>query len=428
MFFTSTRSEKQKLKFLDIILKGTAENGGLFMPQIIPQIDSSNFSSKTYQEVLFEILKHFCTEDQIPSQELWEIIQKSYQNFHHAAIAPLRQAGEFEYVLELFYGPTFAFKDFALQLLGNLIEYALKKTQQTAIIIGATSGDTGSAAICGLKNIKNATTVILHPHNRTSLFQRKQMTTTGSKNIKNIALEGTFDDCQAFVKEMFAKYQNKEALVSVNSINFVRILAQTAYYFYSASRICAQNLSFCVPTGNFGNIYAGYLSSKMGLKIHKLICATNENNVLHRFFSTGDYSKKDVLKTHTPSMDIAIASNLERLTYKEYEKSLFDSGFLTNAQTLDAIIEHYNKTGIVPDPHSAISYKIGNQFTSKQNTVISLATAHPVKFLETIKLTGLENEITYTKEMKTELENQKNKEESFIICKNNYDEILSNII
>lgn len=443
MKYISTRGAAPVLSFEDVVLQGLAVDGGLYVPEFLPKFEATKIAQMqkmTYEEIFFEVTEHFIG-DEIDSETYKKIIAKSYQNFSHQAIAPLKQLSENEFLLELFHGPTLAFKDFALQFLGNLLDHFLQKRGEKIVIIGATSGDTGSAAIQGCKACKNAMIFILHPHNRVSEVQRKQMTSVLDDNVFNIALEGNFDDCQAMVKKMFGdqSFLNGKRMVAVNSINFARIMAQIVYYFYAASRLGVGEknpISFSVPTGNFGDIYAGFLAKKMGLNISKLIIATNSNDILHRFLQNNDYSRLEAKDTISPSMNIQVSSNFERLLFdfykvqkqqeklsdlmKEFEragalkaepevlqniKKDFDSYSFDDQETAKKIKEVFAKTGEVLDPHSAIGVAASNEFVKNKNYqnefVVTLATAHPAKFPEAvISATGKNPELpTFLKDL-----------------------------
>lgn len=426
MKYNSTRLNAPTLSFEEVVLQGLATDGGLYLPSFLPKFDEKKISQMkkmTYQELFFEITSHFVSNE-IDNETYKKIIEKSYKNFSHEAIAPLKQLSSNEFLLELFHGPTLAFKDFALQFLGNLLDYFLTKRDQKIVIIGATSGDTGSAAIQGCMHCENASIFILHPHNKVSEVQRKQMTTSLSDNVFNIALDGNFDDCQNMVKEMFGnqEFLNGKKMVAVNSINFARIMAQIVYYFYAASRLGGNEktpISFCVPTGNFGDIYAGFLAKKMGLNINKLVIATNSNDILHRFLQDNDYSRGELKETLSPSMNIQVSSNFERLLFdahkerksenkmselmKEFEKNgslkveqevldviqkEFDSYAFNDQETKEKIGEIFKKTGEVLDPHTAIGVAASNSFLKSESyngeLVVTLATAHPAKFPDAV--------------------------------------------
>ena len=426
MKYISTRGASPALSFEDVVLQGLATDGGLYVPEFLPKFDSAKISQMrgmSYEEIFFEVTEHF-VGGEIDSETYKKIIAKSYQNFSHSAIAPLKQLSKNEFLLELFHGPTLAFKDFALQFLGNLLDYLLQKRGEKIVIIGATSGDTGSAAIQGCKACAKASIFIIHPHNRVSEVQRKQMTTVLADNVFNIALEGNFDDCQGMVKKMFGdqEFLKGKRMVAVNSINFARIMAQIVYYFYAASRLGVNDqnpISFSVPTGNFGDIYAGYLAKKMGLNIKKLIIATNSNDILHRFLQSNDYSRAGAIDTISPSMNIQVSSNFERLLFdaykeqkseeklaelmKEFErtgmlkadrealqniKKDFDSYSFDDKKTSQTIKEVFAKTSEVLDPHTAIGVAASNEFVNNKSydgeLVVTLATAHPAKFPESV--------------------------------------------
>ncbi len=436
MKYVSTRGVAPSLSFEDVVLQGLAIDGGLYVPEFLPKFSPGKIAQMrhmSYQELFFEVTEHF-VGDEIDSITYKKIIEKSYRNFSHQAIAPLKQLSSTEFLLELFHGPTLAFKDFALQFLGNLLDHFLQKRQEKIVIIGATSGDTGSAAIQGCQACTNAKIFILHPHNRVSEVQRKQMTTVLSDNVVNIALQGNFDDCQAMVKKMFGdqKFLNGQRMVAVNSINFARIMAQIVYYFYAASRLGVAEkapVSFSVPTGNFGDIYAGYLAKRMGLNIKKLIIATNANDILHRFLQNNDYSRLDAKDTISPSMNIQVSSNFERLLFDAYKEQKseeklaklmqefdgvgvlkvdheviqnirkdFESYAFDDEKTAAKIQEVFQKTGEILDPHSAIGVAAANEFVKDKKyggeLVVTLATAHPAKFPEAVvKATGKNPEL-----------------------------------
>jgi threonine synthase len=434
MKFISTRLSAPSLSFEEVVLQGLACDGGLYVPDFLPKFSNNDLlkmKTMTYEELFFEITKYFI-DSEIDAASYKKIIAKSYKNFSHQGIAPLKQLSHNEFLLELFHGPTLAFKDFALQFLGNLLDYFLTKRSEKIVIIGATSGDTGSAAIEGCKACKNAQIFILHPHNKVSEVQRKQMTSVIADNVFNLAVEGNFDDCQAMVKKMFAeensgqKFLNGKKMVAVNSINFARIMAQIVYYFYAGLRLGADDknaISFSVPTGNFGDIYAGFLAKKMGLNIRKLIIATNSNDILTRFLNDNDYSRKELIETISPSMNIQVSSNFERLIFDshkerkleekvpllmhEFEKTgilkideevlknirqNFDAYSVDDATTQKTIKEFFEKTGEILDPHTAIGAHAAQKFIAGKNyageLVVTLATAHPAKFPDAVIAAG----------------------------------------
>lgn len=319
MRYISTRGGIEPASFKDVVLMGLADDGGLIVPESIPDMSEKidSWKNLSYTDLAFAVMKPFITD--IADDKLKEIINKSYTAFPENP-APLVKAGEV-YVLELFHGPTLAFKDFALQLLGNLFEHILEERNASLNVLGATSGDTGSAAIYGVRGKDRINIFVMHPHNRVSPVQERQMTTVLDENVHNIALEGTFDDCQNIMKELFGDldFKRQYNLGAVNSVNWARVLAQVVYYFHAAFQLekmtGSRECEFSVPTGNFGDILAGYYAMQMGLPVKKLILATNENDILSRFFNTGTYSLGKVSQTFSPSMDIQVASNFERYLF-----------------------------------------------------------------------------------------------------------------
>lgn len=411
MLYHSTRSKDTKVNFETVLLNGLAPDGGLYIPENWPQISLEDIKGKSYQEMATIILYPFL-EEEMSFDDLTKLIKKAYSSFRHIDIAPLIEFDDQYALIELFHGPTFAFKDFALQLLGELFDYFLEKTNKHLTIIGATSGDTGSAAIQACKDKDHFDIFMFHPKDRVSDVQRKQMTTVTSKNVYNIALEGTFDDCQNMVKSLFAdsEFNNDFHLSAVNSINWARIMAQIVYYFFAYTKLNSLQgkVNFCVPTGNFGNVYAGYAAKSMGLPIDKLIVASNENDILTRFFQQNDMSMRDVVKTHSPSMDIQISSNFERFLFdllgkdsielsqtmshfkrtgrldldeKEWMKAkdIFEGLSVSNKETEDMIKSVFDHHKMILDPHTAVGVKAAYDYESSYKTII-LATAHPAKF------------------------------------------------
>ena len=416
MKYISTRDNSKKYSFEEVFIKGLADDGGLFIPSEIKKYSAGelkSLSSLSYQNLAKKIIYPFIG-DFMSENELSDIVDKSYSVFRKDNTVDLIKVGDVK-LLELFHGPTLAFKDIAMQLLGNFYEYYLKKTNKNINVIVATSGDTGAAAIDAIKGKKNMNIFVLHPHNKVSFVQRKLMSTVKEKNVFNIAIEGNFDDCQNLVKSMFAdkEFSNSINMSGVNSINWARIIAQSVYYFYTYFQIKDDRpINFSVPTGNFGDVYAGYLSKKMGLPINKLIVATNQNDILHRAISSGKYEAETVLETNSPSMDIQIASNFERLIYdlndfddhetqkvmsgiKEDGKYIipedkmkkidrdFLSASINENEVLDIIKEVHAMHNIVLDPHSAIGFGALKKVNIEGNNIV-LATAHPCKFPEAI--------------------------------------------
>ena len=420
MKFISTRGDAPALSFEEVVLAGLANDGGLYVPETLPQFSKAeiaSWGSLSYQELAFKIIAPF-VDGEISDEDLTGIIAKAYSSFRHDAIAPLTQTDHNEWVLELFQGPTLAFKDFALQFLGHLLDFILAKRQQKVVVLGATSGDTGSAAIEGCRRCENIDIFILHPHQRVSEVQRRQMTTVIADNVFNIALEGNFDDCQNMVKASFRDQSflpEGRQLVAVNSINWARIMAQIVYYFYASLALGGLDrpVSFSVPTGNFGDIFAGYLAHKMGLPIEQLVIATNRNDILHRCISNNDHSKQKLHHSLSPSMDIMVSSNFERLLFDLYDRDgqaiqtlmnqfargvmtlkeealavareLFDSHAVSDAETVALIKSVYDSAGYLLDPHTAIGLAAARNTQRNQETpMVCLATAHPAKFPEAV--------------------------------------------
>lgn len=428
MKYISTRGGIEPLKFKDAVMMGLATDGGLLLPEsfpLFPRETVDSWRSLSYQELAFNIIAPFA--DDIPAADLKSLIDRSYSSFKHPDITPLVHKNGV-HILELFHGPTFAFKDVALQLLGNFFEYLLKERGEKMNIVGATSGDTGSAAIYGVRGKENINIFILHPHGRTSKIQALQMTTVTDANVYNIAVNGTFDDCQNIVKTLFSDipFKQKHSLGAVNSINWARVLAQVVYYFYAWLKITADNpkdVVFSVPTGNFGDIFAGYVAKRIGLPLNQLILATNENNILTRMINAGDYSTGEVVATLSPSMDIQVASNFERylfylfdedparvnsalasfattgrmeFTAAEHERVRqdFSSCSVDRAETLQTITDFKQNYGYLLDPHTAVGVRAALNSGITGSELVCLATAHPAKFGEAVKLaTGKEVEL-----------------------------------
>ena len=388
MKYISTRNRLKEFNFTEVFIKGLPDDGGLFIPKTTPELSSQELlklSKLNYKDLAKEIIFLFCDET-INKDELSNIVEKSYSKFSEKNVVKVTDIGENK-ILELYHGPTLAFKDIAMQFIGHLYDHHLKNLKTKINVVVATSGDTGSAAIDAIKGKDKMNIFVLHPNNKVSSVQRKLMTTVEDKNVFNIAIDGNFDDCQNLVKSMFAdnKFSNSIEMSGVNSINWVRIVAQTVYYFFSYFQTCQINekINFSVPTGNFGDVYAGYLSKKMGLPIDKLIVATNQNDILHRAISKGQYKAHSVVETLSPSMDIQVASNFERLIYdindqntdklskimqsikneKKYlieEKELkkikkdFVSETISEQELLSCIKKVYENYQIIIDPHTAV--------------------------------------------------------------------------
>jgi threonine synthase len=425
MQYISTRGKSPAASFEDVVLTGLAPDGGLYIPATIPQVTAEQLDAwkqLPYAALAFEIIRLY-VDGAIPDADLKQMIDDSYAAFSDPDVAPLKHLHDNQYVLELYCGPTLAFKDFALQLLGRLLDYFLEKRQQRVAILGATSGDTGSAALEGCKHSRHVELFILHPHNRVSEVQRRQMTTVQGDNVNNLAVEGNFDDCQQIVKEAFADQSflpEGYQLCAVNSINFARIMAQIVYYFHAALKFRgqAEAVSFSVPTGNFGDIYAGYLAKKMGLPVRQLIIATNRNDILHRFISGNQYHKTALEPTLSPSMDIMVSSNFERFLYDLFEgdtarvtsfvtglstqvqqvseaewqraREHFDSWSVDDETTCATIRAVWDRCHFLLDPHTATGVKAAEVCDRDSRIpMITLATAHPAKFATAIERAGL---------------------------------------
>lgn len=419
MKYISTRGRAPELSFEEAMLSGLARDGGLYVPAEIPQMshdDIAALAGLSYEEVAFRVMRPF-VGDSFTDESFGDCITRAYAVFGHGARAPLVQLAPNHFLLELFHGPTLAFKDFAMQLIGQLFEDALKRRGERVTIVGATSGDTGSAAIEAFRGLDAVDVFILFPNGRVSEVQRRQMTTPSEANVHALAVDGNFDDCQARLKDMFNHFEFRDEvrLAGVNSINWARVLAQVVYYFSSAVALGApqRKVSFTVPTGNFGDIFAGYIAKRMGLPIDRLVIATNQNDILHRCLSTGAYPKDAVHASISPSMDIEVSSNFERALFDAYDRDgnaigqlmdelgqggfsvsqgalerlreHFDSGRASEDETM-ATIAHARKTmGELLCPHSAVGVKVAEEQRVAQTPMITLATAHPAKFPDAVE-------------------------------------------
>lgn len=427
MNYVSTRGQAPVLGFEDVLLTGLASDGGLYVPEAWPQLALSEIRAlrgRPYADVVEAVLSPL-VGDAFALDELRSMIDEAYASFSHQAVVPLKQLSEHLWLLELFHGPTLAFKDVAMQLLARIMDAALTRRGQRATVIGASSGDTGGAAIEAFRGRKAVDIFILHPHTRVSEVQRRQMTTAPDANVHNIAIEGTFDDCQNMVKAMFGDtaFRRNMALAGVNSINWARIMAQAVYYFTSALALGGPDRAFryVVPSGNFGDIFAGYVAKKMGLPVEQLVVATNVNDILARTVRTGCYEIRGVVETTSPSMDIQISSNFERLLFEVHARkadnvqrlmsSLKQSGAFTienvelmklqqecgagtanETQVAEAIKSTFAATGELLDPHTAVGVHVANQSAHHSAVpTVCLATAHPAKFPEAVRsLAGVE--------------------------------------
>ncbi len=459
MKYISTRGEAPSLSFEEVMLTGLASDGGLYVPEKLPQFSESEIAAMadlSYKELAFKIMSPFVGGD-IPDADFKAIIDKTYSTFRHQAITPLVQTDSNEWILELFHGPTLAFKDVALQLLGRLLDYALKKRDQKVVILGATSGDTGSAAIEGCRHSDHVDIFVMYPHERVSEVQRRQMTTVLADNVHTLAIEGNFDDCQNILKQSFADQgflPEGRQLVAVNSINWARIMAQIVYYFYAAAALGApgREVSFSVPTGNFGDIFAGYLAKQMGLPIERLIIATNANDILHRCISKNDHTKHDLVHSLSPSMDIMVSSNFERMLFDLYDRdgnaiqalmsdlktggmqlseqaltrarALFSSHRLDDEATIAAIADILEHTEYLADPHTAIGVEAARATRGdRKEPIVCLATAHPAKFPEAVRKAGYPEDPALPLHMRDLF----SREEKFTVVKNDLDAVKQHI-
>lgn len=415
MKYVSTRGEAPILPFDDVVLAGLASDGGLYVPRDWPGFTAAELKAMAglgYAELAARVMAPFTSPD-LDEDELCELAVLAYLGFDHPDVAPLRRLSANEWLLELFHGPTLAFKDYALQFLGRLFDLVLTRRGSRVTIIGATSGDTGSAAIEACRDRAAIEIFILHPEGRVSDVQRRQMTTVRSANVHNVAIRGTFDDCQDLVKGMFndPPFRDRHHLAAVNSINWARIVAQVVYYVYAALALGAgqRSIGFSVPTGNFGNVFAGYVARRIGVPIHSLIIGSNRNDILTRFFATGRMQKSEVLPTLSPSMDIQVSSNFERLLFDLYDRdaasvgqmmsefqngqfavddarwhrarSLFRAASFTDDETTAVIRVVHEETGILLDPHTAVGVAAARAFPSEPAVpVVCVGTAHPAKF------------------------------------------------
>ncbi|PTE21903.1 threonine synthase [Cereibacter changlensis JA139] len=418
MQYISTRGAAPVLGFDEAMMTGLARDGGLYVPSEIPVMTKAEIAALaglSYEDVAFRVMRPFIG-DAFTDDEFRRLIAQAYAGFGHAARAPLVQLEANHFLLELFHGPTLAFKDFAMQLIGQLFQASLARSGKHVTIVGATSGDTGSAAIEAFRGLTGVDVVILFPHGRVSDVQRRQMTTPSEPNVHALAVDGDFDDCQALVKDMFNDFAFRDAvgLAGVNSINWARVLAQVVYYFSSAVSLGAPHrpVSFTVPTGNFGDVFAGYIARQMGLPIERLVVATNQNDILHRALSSGDYTKDGVKPSISPSMDIQVSSNFERALFDAYGRDgnavqqlmtelkqggfrisqgalgmlreTFASGRCSEEETMATIRATYATSGEVLCPHSAVAVKVAADNLGT-TPMITLATAHPAKFPDAVE-------------------------------------------
>lgn len=423
MRYISTRGRAPALSFEEVVLTGMASDGGLYVPESVPQLSAdelADMAGLSYAEIAFRVMQPY-VGGEIDDDTFRGLVTEAYSTFSHDAVVPLNQLDANHFLLELFHGPTLAFKDVALQLLGRILDHFLKKRGERAVIMGATSGDTGSAAIEGCRHCDNLDIFILHPHDRVSEVQRRQMTTVLADNVFNVAIEGNFDDAQAMVKASFADqgFLDGTRLVAVNSINWARIMAQIVYYVASAVALGAphRRVSFCVPSANFGNVFAGFMAYRMGLPVERFVIATNANDILHRTLADNDFSRQDLVATLAPSMDIVVSSNFERLLFEAYDRDgaavdallerfqqeptaladaplarlreVFASHSVDDSTILEVIREAHQRTHEILDPHTATGYRAAEeQRGDKTVPMVTLATAHPAKFAEAVVKAG----------------------------------------
>ena len=420
MKYVSTRGYAPELSFEEAMLSGLATDGGLYVPAEVPTFDPREIAmlhGKSYEDVAFAIMRRFAGAT-FEEDEFRALIKAAYAGFGHECRAPLKQAGDGIWLLELFHGPTLAFKDFAMQLIGQMFQAVLQRRGESVTIVGATSGDTGSAAIEAFRGLDNVDVCILYPHDKVSEVQRRQMTTPTEANVRAFAVEGTFDDCQRHLKDMFADsgFREEMRLAAVNSINWARVMAQVVYYFASAVALGApdRKISFCVPTGNFGDIYAGEVARRMGLPVERLVIATNQNDILHRALVSGEYRTGEVRPSISPSMDIQVSSNFERLLFDAYGRdadavvSLMDdlnsgngfriddvalgrigetfaSGRVSEEETMSRIRAMHDAIGQLVCPHTAVGLEVADRVAEPRVPMIALATADPAKFPEAVE-------------------------------------------
>lgn len=458
MKYVSTRNSLLRKSFSEVLLSGLAPDGGLYVPLEINKFtlkEIDNFKNLNYQELTCEVLHQFVSNE-INKEDFQKIIIDAYHSFNHEEVVNLVKLNESRWILELFHGPTLAFKDVAMQLLGNLFNHFAKIQNTKIAVLGATSGDTGSAAISACSRYENVEVFILYPHEKVTDIQRKQMTTTQSKNVHALSVQTDFDGCQAIVKQLFLDeriLKNKSKFIAANSINWARCMTQSVYYFWTYLRLKDQldKLIFSIPSGNFGHAYAGWLAKQMGLPIEKLIIATNNNDVLHKLFSENNYKKGKVSETLAPSMDISVASNFERLLYNlhannseslnqvmssfpeiditipEESWNLIQDFFLSysvsDEEILEEILATYNEHNYLLDPHTSTGLRAAKELASSE-PVVTMATAHPSKFNEAINKVIDEDLIDMPERLSSIVE----KEEEFTVLPNDTDKVREYIL
>ena len=459
MHYRSTRNSSLSIPFSEVLLGSLASDGGLYMPEKTPHFDLeriNTFETLTYQQLTTELLFPFVSEE-LRIEDFENIVNSSYQVFENEEVVRLIKLKEQRWILELFHGPTLAFKDIAMQLLGTLLEHFAQKESKKIAVLGATSGDTGSAAIAAFSRHKNVEVFILFPYQRVTDVQRLQMTTSQASNVHPLSVQTDFDGCQALVKELFLDKNissNPTRFIAANSINWTRCMAQSVYYFWTYLRLKEQlkGLTFSVPSGNFGHAYAGWLAKEMGLPIKKIIVATNSNDVLHRLFSNNSYKKGEVSQTLAPSMDISVASNFERLLFEIYKNNSqllnqtmstfpqkeiafpengwnkvhnFFSSFSTNdEEILKEIKATYKNHNYILDPHTATGIRATRKLSTPGQSVITMATAHPAKFMDTIRQALSEEVVSIPDQLASIID----KEEDFVVLPDNIDKVREYIL
>ena len=458
MLYNSTRGECPVVPFSEVLLGGLAPDGGLYMPQTFPKFsieEIESWSNLPFHKLASKILYPY-VEGEIEESIFLKLLEEAYTSFDEDDVVKLKEIEDNHWVLELFHGPTLAFKDVAMQLLGVLLNHFAKEKGEKIVVLGATSGDTGAAAISACARHENVEVYILYPHEKVTEFQRKQMTTTQSQNVFPLAIETDFDGCQNIVKKMFLDedFKNtKVRFIAANSINWARCMTQSVYFFWSYLRLKGKgDLTFSIPSGNFGHAYAGWTAKEMGLPIKRLIIATNENDVLHQTFSNNLYAKTNVVQTLAPSMDISVASNFERLLYNLYdndssllaknmrafpEKSIdipdskidavsnfFKSHCSNDHEIIKQIINTHQKIGYLLDPHTATGVRASNEISPSNEPVITMGTAHPAKFSEAIEQAIPDYHLSLPKKVEKTFQ----QEEHFNILAENYEEIKSFVL
>jgi threonine synthase len=451
MKYFSTRGNSQELNFIDVLTSGTAKDGGLYVPENFPRFSNEEireFETASYQDLASHLLYPYI-EGFLSKEDFEQVVKKAYDSFSIPEVVKLVETKNSGYILELFHGPTFAFKDVAMQLLAALLDKAAEKIDKKIVVLGATSGDTGSAAIEACKKFKDIDIAILFPHQKISPVQQRQMTTSNEKNVFPLAVKGDFDDCQNYVKKMFIENTNEKVkFVSINSINWTRIMAQSVYFFFTKLQLKKEYVA-SIPSGNFGHAYAGWTAKNMGLSFKGINIATNKNDVLHRLFSKDIYQKKETSASLAPSMDISVASNFERLLFEIYKKNgdklnavfsafpkkpidfdqsdemwqevkaFFQSSTCSDQEIVETIVKNFETENILFDPHTATAIKGNKDLNYDVSELVTFATAHPAKFPDAIN-----KELDILKEnTPSSLKEIMTKEESFSVLENDFEDL-----